>query len=337
MLTALGVFVFLGIPAALAAGVLYCVAQEYRRDRIPILLYHRLISKAAADRGEIPDREMIWVSYDTVFAEQMAYLRRAGYTTLDLDDYVAIRAGRMPLPDRPVIITFDDGYRSNYTLAFPVMKAHAQKAVIFVALEPDEYTRRGVEGVDGFLTAGQMREMADHGVSIQSHTLTHCVLADLDDERALFELTESRRRITEITGRPVDHLAIPRAGYSRRIRKLVEKAGYRTVCGNRKGTANRSSDRLALPRIVIERDMTVEDFARALTPRSAVMLRIIGNLKRIPELLGGSGFASRVRRVLYAGPLRPLFETRNLKRLIAAVALLYTAGAALFLWRWIAG
>lgn len=332
VLIVLGCVVFLAVPALVGLWVAYTVWLEYRRDRIPILLYHRFISKSAAEQGRVRDDEMVWVSYDTTFAGQMKYLHQAGYTTLTFDDYLEIRAGRMPLPEKPVVITLDDGYLSNYTIAYPVLKTHGQKATIFVAPEPDEHTRRLVEGVDGFLSPEQMREMAENGISIQSHTLTHCILSEMDEPAVAHELQESRRRLAEITGRRVEHLAIPRAGYSRRVRRLVKEAGYKTACCNNKGASNGRSDPLALPRIVIERDMSVEDFARCLTPWSSAMLRIVGTLKRVPEYVGGVGFAAQVRGFLYAGPLRRIFETRVLKRLVAAFALLYLGGSIGFVW-----
>lgn len=332
-MVAIGILVFGVVPGAILLEVLRCAWLEHRRDRIPILLYHRLISRADAEQGRVPDNEMIWVSYDTSFAAQMDHLKAAGYTTIDLDDYLAIRSGRMPMPEKPVVVTFDDGYLSNYTMAFPALRRNGQKAVIFVPPEPDEYTREIVVGVDGFLNPEQMRELAENGVSIQSHTLTHCVLDELDDQAAMYELTESRRRLEGMTGRSVEHLAIPRAGYSRRIRKLVREAGYRSACCNNKGSSTGLSDPLALPRIVVERDTSIADFARALTPRGALALRLIGNLKRIPERLGGSGFARRVRRILYHSPLAPLFETRHLKRLVVVAGVLYVVASALFFGR----
>jgi peptidoglycan/xylan/chitin deacetylase (PgdA/CDA1 family) len=278
---------------------------------------------------------MIYVCYDTAFAEQMAYLNKFGYTTLDLNDYIAIRDNKLNLPRKPVIITFDDGYLSTYTMAFPEIKKHGLKATIFVPLIPDEYSHRTIEGVDSFLTQTQILEMAEHKISIQSHTLTHCVLSTLNDEEALYELTESRRQISNLTGRPTEHIAIPRAGYSQRVRKLVKKAGYKSACCNNKGAANNCSDLLALPRIVVERDMNISDFARCLTPWTSVMLRIIGNIKRIPERIAGPILAKRIRDILYTGSFRLLFETRILKILVPAFAMLYLLSSAIFTWHWI--
>ena len=327
-----GTILFVVLPCVLAAWVAYQFYLEHRSDRVPILLYHRLVSRAGADQSGRQDDERIWASYDTSFVGQMNYLKEAGYTTLDFDDYLAVRDGRMPMPARPIIVTFDDGYSSNYELGYPVLKANGQKAVIYVALDPDEHTRNLVAGVDGWLSDAQMKELATNGVAIQSHTLTHCILNELPTEQARHELVESKRRLAEVTGRAVEHIAIPRAGYSRRIYRLVVEAGYKTACCNKKGTATGLSDPLALPRIVVERDMTVAEFASYLQPRAAFMLRLVGNLKRIPELIGGATFASRVRKMLYRGPLKPLFKARNLKRAVPLVGAVYLVGCVWFIW-----
>lgn len=333
----LAIVVFGVFPALLLLEMARCAWLEHRTDRIPILLYHRLISREAVRAGRIPDDEPIYASYDDVFAAHMDYLHRAGYVTLSLDDVLAIRAGRIAPPERGVVVTFDDGYESNYTMAFPVLRRNGQRATIFVAPQPDEHTRRLVAGIDGFLTPAQMRELDSGGVAIESHTLTHCILADLDDDAARHELVESKRVLSELIGRPVRHLAIPRAGYSRRIRRLAIEAGYESVCCNNKGSSNGWSNRYALPRIVIERDMTVEDFAAALRPRSAMVLRLVGNIKRIPERIFGARGARALRVWLYNGPLAEWFVTRRLKRVLAGAALAYVVLCGVFLWKWFVG
>jgi peptidoglycan/xylan/chitin deacetylase (PgdA/CDA1 family) len=235
------------------------------------------------------------------------------------------------LPPNPVIITFDDGYESNHALAYPELRRHGLDATIFVAPEPGAETRDLIEGIDGFLSDAQMREMSEHRISIQSHGLTHCILTELDDDGVRRELTASKRWLEEITGKEVNHLAIPRSGYSRKIRRLAKEARYRTVCANNKGSASGLSSLMALPRIVVERDMTIEEFRDCLAPRAAVMLRIVGNLKRIPERIGGARFAQGVREILYQPRLRGLFRTSALKKIVMAGGLIY-ALAALGFW-----
>lgn len=334
----IGLVLFVFVPALLLLEVARCVYLELRRDRVPILLYHRLIARREVESGRIPDREPIYAAYDDVFAGQMEHLQQAGYETLSLDDFRALRQGRRAASGRPgVVITFDDGYESNHRLAFPALRRFGQKATIFVAPFPDQETRDNVAGIDGFLSAQQMRELDAGGVAIESHTLTHCILSELPDERARHELVESKRHLAEILGRPVRHIAIPRSGYSRRIRRLCEEAGYETVCCNNKGSSNGWSDLMALPRIVIERDMSVADFAAALRPKSAILLRLIGNLKRLPERLLGGRAATAFRYWLYRGPLGGLFITRRLKWVVLLGALGYLGLSVLFFYSWLSG
>jgi hypothetical protein len=87
---------------------------------------------------------------------------------------------------------------------------------------------------------------------------------------------------------------------------------------------------MALPRIVVERDMTIEEFRDSLGPRGALALRILGNLKRIPERIGGARFAQRMRELLYQRPLRQLFSTAALKKIAALGGLVYAAAAVAF-------
>ncbi len=328
----LGIILFWVLPVLAILWVLWNAYQEYRSDRIPIILYHRFIEQNAAREGRVRDDEMIYVCYDTAFAQQMKYLYEQGYTSLDFEDYLNVRKAPDELPEKPVIITFDDGYLSNYTIAFPELKKYGHKATLFTALEPNEYSYKTVEGVDDFITPEHMREMSNNNVSIQSHTVTHCVLRDLNDETAFYALLEPLNRISKITGRPVRHIAIPRIGYSRRIKKLVKQAGYKTACCNNKGAATGLSDTLALPRIVIERDMEIQDFARALQPKYSLMLRIIGGIKRIPERVGGPTCARLIRNILYKKSLAFVFQTKNLKWLIGAFGLLYVIAVGLFTW-----
>jgi peptidoglycan/xylan/chitin deacetylase (PgdA/CDA1 family) len=330
LLFALGLLVFAVIPLLLGTWLAVSVYLECRKDRIPVLLYHRLIAREAAVRGVVADDEMIWASYDDSFAEQAAYLKREGYTTLDFDDYLSIRRGEKPLPARPVIITFDDGYESVYKHAFPPLREHGLKATVFVVPEPDQHSRELIAGVDDFLTEDQAREMASAGIELQSHTLTHAILTELDDEAVTHELEESKRRIRAITDRPVRHLAVPRAAHSRRIERLARAAGYETACCNNKGTANGRTNPMAIPRVVVERDMSLEEFAACMRPAMGITLRVVGNIKRIPERLGGSRFSYALRGLIYRPRLQFLFKLSTLKWIVAAGVLLYLAGAVVF-------
>jgi hypothetical protein len=114
------------------------------------------------------------------------------------------------------------------------------------------------------------------------------------------------------------------------VKRFVKQAGYETACCNNKGASHGLSDLLALPRIVIERDMTIREFARALSPAGAAEMRLVGGLKRIPERTLGARFGATVRRMLYHGRLKPLFKFRYLKRAAFGAAVVYLVGSVWF-------
>ena len=111
----------LGLSASIFRSVAALVLTE-RTAEVPILLYHH-ITEEPGEGGA--------VSVET-FNEQMTALVEAGYTAVTFADLDAFVSGDGALPDKPILITFDDGYESNYTHAYPILKEHGLKATIFV-------------------------------------------------------------------------------------------------------------------------------------------------------------------------------------------------------------
>jgi peptidoglycan/xylan/chitin deacetylase (PgdA/CDA1 family) len=265
----------------LIAYAIYTVLQEYRRDRVPALLYHRFLPKEKVDKGEIINHEPTYVSYDTAFAEQMAYLDREGYTTISMEDFVAFQAGKASLPAKPILVTFDDGFMSVYRYAFPVLRRHRMRATVFVTPDPesDNFTKHAT--VDAPLTPEQMQEMSQHGVAIESHGMTHRYLTEMEPELIRWELQESKRVLEGIVQQPVQFLAIPSGAYNRIVRQLAKEAGYRAVFGMLKGSNHMHSDCYCLRRMVIARDFTLEDFRRVLSPAGTCYLRLLSFLQNL--------------------------------------------------------
>ena len=123
---------------------------------------------------------------------------------------------------RRFAITFDDGYLDNLTVALPLLEKYALPATIFVAT--------GYIGQEGFLSAENVKTLAEHPlITIGSHGVTHRHFPQLDDEEARFELIESRRRLEEITGKPVDFLAWSYGDCNRELEKMSSECGYRAA------------------------------------------------------------------------------------------------------------
>src|SRR5690349_18321731 len=138
-------------------------------EKLTILSYHEI-----ADAGETlsPD----YAVKPTMFVRQMDWLRNNGYHFVTVDDLLADEAGRRPLPDKAVLITFDDGYRSMYDHAWPILKAWKIPAVVaVVGVWEDDRTTVNFDGKiiprDKLMSWKELRELADSGlVEIGSHS-----------------------------------------------------------------------------------------------------------------------------------------------------------------------
>lgn len=207
---------------------------------LPILTFH------AIDDGAPPlafpaDR----------FATGLAALAAAGWRSVPLLELVAALAGTAPLPAKTFAITFDDGYRSVYDAALPVLAGLGLPATLFVspgATPPGAAGRLSPMAGRERLTWRELRELADHGVEIGSHTVDHPDLTLLDTAAIERELRRSRELLEQGLSRPVRCFAYPFGRFDRRSRDAAA-ALYDAAFSDRLGLARRSDDRWALPRV----------------------------------------------------------------------------------------
>ena len=183
---------------------------------VPILMYHRIgplsVSLPAITRA-------LTVSPRTFVAE-MRWLAGHGYQAITQEQLFGALEHGVPLPRRPVMITFDDGYRDVLWNAAPVLARLRFPATAYVI------TGR-ISGRDpSFFTWPQLRTLERLGVEVGSHTVHHVELPRLSDAVALAELTTSRRGLEAYLGHPVQWFAYPAGREDRRIVRLAARAGY---------------------------------------------------------------------------------------------------------------
>jgi peptidoglycan/xylan/chitin deacetylase (PgdA/CDA1 family) len=185
-----------------------------RRAAIPILMYH--VVSAAPPGAPYPQ---LWVSAPE-FAREMRALRARGYHAITLA--AAVRAWRHggPLPRRPVVLSFDDGYRSDFTHARPVLRRLGWPGVLNLALNN---LRRGD------ITPAEVRALIRSGWEIDSHTLTHPDLTTLPAAALRHELAGSRAEIRRRFGQPADFFCYPYGRYNAAVVAAVRAAGYRAA------------------------------------------------------------------------------------------------------------
>ncbi len=164
----------LGLSASIFRSVAALVLTE-RTAEVPILLYHH-ITEEPGEGGAVSVE---------IFNEQMTALVEAGYTAVTFADLDAFVSGDGALPDKPILITFDDGYESNYTHAYPILKEHGLKATIFVigvSVGKNTYKETGQAMIPHF-SWEQAAEMEASGViTIESHGYDLHEVAGLDEE-----------------------------------------------------------------------------------------------------------------------------------------------------------
>jgi peptidoglycan/xylan/chitin deacetylase (PgdA/CDA1 family) len=224
------------VVALLLAGGSMASASAPDRRPVPILMYH-VVTKpppGAAFPG-------LYVSRAELAAE-VAWLAGHGYRAVTLKQVFDAWTGRGALPRKPVVLSFDDGYRSQFVNAFPLLRARRWPGVVNLEL--------GHVTADGGLTPRMLRQLIAAGWEIDAHTLTHPDLRYVDDAALRREVAGSRAEIRRRFGVPAEFFCYPAGRYDERVVAAVRAAGYRGATTVEFGLA-RSSEPFTLARVRI--------------------------------------------------------------------------------------
>ena len=201
---------------------------------IPVLNYHQI--------NDV-DENLLTVS-TSEFETQMAWLEENGYKTITVSELLDFLDGKGSLPERPVLIPFDDGYIDNYQCAFPILKKHNMKACIFLI---SEY----VSLYPNYLTWEQLAEMQSSGIEFGSHTVDHNVLTELSPNSVNHELADSKNILEKRLKRRIEVLAYPCGFTNEYIKSRVNASGYRAAFTVNLGNVHTGDDLYALNRVPI--------------------------------------------------------------------------------------
>lgn len=207
--------------------------------RVPVLLYH-YVEVVTDERDTL--RKSMSVNPVT-FENQLIALKAAGYHFLKPADLARAAKGEIELPDKPVVLTFDDGYRDFYTVVYPVLKRQDVPVVNYVVAD---FIGKNVN----YMTEGEIKEVIIGGlVEIGSHTLEHPNLNLLPLEKAKTEITESKSRLEKRFGVKINAFAYPGGFNNEAVQKLVKEAGYSTAVATQLGIADEKANLFHLPRV----------------------------------------------------------------------------------------
>ena len=216
---------------------------------ISILMYHQV--------GKFAPMQTHRANYCDVdrFRAQMRWLRFLRLPVLSMAELTEVLSGKKELSRRAVVLTFDDGCVNFMEYALPVLKEFGYPSVVY-PIAGLAGTQAGWLAAKGhptppLMTFAQLREIASQGVTIGSHANTHVHLAQLSDEQQFQELYQSKERLQQELGQPVEHVCYPYGSYNLQTLYAAQKAGYQTGMTCERAAANSHSDPLALPRKAI--------------------------------------------------------------------------------------
>ncbi|MGZ3363157.1 MAG: glycosyltransferase [Caulobacteraceae bacterium] len=230
--------------------------------RVPILMYHRV--GPAGDGPAALDR---WRVSPEAFEAQIAHLCRRGFWGVGPDQLAAAMASGKPLPGRPVMVTFDDGYADFAEHAWPVLQKHDFAATMFVV--PDKVG--GVADWDERYGAparlmdwGRIADLAAEGLFVEGHGLTHRSLSRLPVREVYRELLASQARIEAVTGRAPIAVCYPYGAADPVVECIAEECGMKLGFGVQPEIADLSDNPFRLPRIEVSGLDDPASFARKL-------------------------------------------------------------------------
>lgn len=214
---------------------------------VPILSYHRFAHNCDSPLC-LPTR---------IFDEQMNYLKENGYRVVSFKVLLGFLEYRHSIPKRSVVITIDDGYRSAYDIAYPILKKYAFTATLFIYTDFVGVSRNAV-------TWNQLREMKANGFEVGGHTVSHCDLTKQmggEDAQAYIariekELRVSKQIIDKKLRQNTIFLAFPYGCYDPTVLGICERLGYKIGTSVKRGSNPFFADPLALRRNqILKRDM----------------------------------------------------------------------------------
>ncbi|TDG00965.1 polysaccharide deacetylase family protein [Paenibacillus piri] len=210
--------------------------------RIPVLNYHSITVDPGNPATITPEK----------FAEQMRYLSKAGYTPLTLKQFSDMMEGIDKGPDKPILLTFDDGYMDNYEHAMPLLKELGFHATLFMSpgMVDDGY----------FMSWEQIKEMHEAGWDIQPHGMTHPHLPKLNVKNQKFEIAEAKAQIEQHLGTVADVFCYPYGEWNAATLQLLQELQFKYAFTIEQGLTAPSQHKLKLKRIFANGEESLEQW-----------------------------------------------------------------------------
>lgn len=260
---------------------------------VPVLMYHSVIEAPTV-------RTRALSVCPEMFAGQLSYLRRQGFTGLTFGDLCHRRRAGQPLPARPIVLTFDDGYVDLIEVALPILMEQGFPATVFVTTGWLRDAGRHAAGTPLGCTLSwlQLAELSTAGIEIAAHSHSHAQLDQISDAQLRGELAGSQHLLEDRLGRAVNSLAYPYGYSSKRVRTVAREIGYLQAASVANVTTTSTYEPLGVPRLTVRRTTSSAAFARIVAQQ-----RLSLHYAPTRALTAGWAVVRRTRRLLRALPI----------------------------------
>jgi peptidoglycan/xylan/chitin deacetylase (PgdA/CDA1 family) len=177
---------------------------------ITVLMYHAVSKAKESNKYTLEEKD---------FQSHIEFLCTNNYKCILVDEYYQYLLNpSLKIPEKSVVITFDDGHESNYTIAFPLFKKYNFKATFFITTD--------WIGKHGYMTSKQLKKLKEEGMSVQSHAKTHFFLDEMSIDNIYEELEQSKKVLENILGEKVTFFSFPGGRYNSNVIKFAKEIGY---------------------------------------------------------------------------------------------------------------
>lgn len=235
---------------------------------IPILLYHSIDNYAEPGFKK-------WTVSPDVFDLQIKYLHEAGYKSLTVTELSAYFRGQaeVNLPEKPIVITFDDGFADFYTNALPIFQKYEMTATLYIATKYIDGTSEWLaglgEGNRPMLNWDEVAAIHEAGIECAPHTHSHPLLDLLDSAEAYDEIAKSKSLLEEALHTKMYSFAYPGGIYSKAVREMVIQQGFTSACAVKRNMSSLNDDPFALARLIVS-DISIEAFVALLAGKDVL-------------------------------------------------------------------
>ncbi len=228
---------------------------QVRQLEVPIIMYHH-VAAPPPDADAI--RRDLSVS-PQAFEEQLRYLVGAGYQPITLRQLAMhLQTGRPPLPKKPVVLTFDDGYRDNYTHAYPLLKEYGFVATFFILSGPIDF------GDKEYMTWEQIELMSADGMEIGDHSYSHPDLAGQPLDFITWQILAPKEAIEAHTGQEVRSFCYPAGSYDQTVIEVLKATHFWGAVTTQVGVRQSSEQLFELKRVRVHSDYSLAQFGALL-------------------------------------------------------------------------